>query len=289
MFAVVGASGRTGSKVTRRLLAAAQSVRGIVRGEAAAQALEASGAMAARLSLADSTALTQALRGAQAVYALLPEDLRTADFHAQRRRMTDALAQAVRAAGVPHVVLLSAAVAGATETVSSLAAELRYAEAALAAAGCELTLLRASYFQENVLSALPAARSAGVFPSFFASAAYAFPTVATGDIAELATRCLLEPQPGIIDVQGPSYSARELAAQLGAALGRELRVVDVPGQAQGELLVQAGLPRDYAQALVDLFACYRPDRLPAPSDRVFRGSTRLEDILPELVTQEAER
>ncbi|HEX6239552.1 MAG TPA: NAD(P)H-binding protein [Polyangiales bacterium] len=286
MLVVMGASGRTGSKVVRGLLAAGQATCGIVRGAAAARALQSCGATAAQLSLTDGAALTRALRGARGAYVLLPEDLQAPEFHAQRRRVTDALAEAVRASAVPHVVFLSAAIVRAADAECRLAAELRHAEAALAASGCTLTVLRASYFQENVLSALTPARSHGVYPSFFASADYAFSTVATRDVAELAVRCLLEPQPGVVDVQGPSYSARDIAAQLGKALGRELRLVDVPEPVQLDMLGQAGLPDEFARALVALFACYRPGRLPAAGERVWRGSTPLETTLRELLAAE---
>jgi uncharacterized protein YbjT (DUF2867 family) len=287
MFVVAGASGKTGREVARRLLAAGQPTRVIVRKQADKQDFEARGAEAVQLQLEDAEALRRALTGAQALYALLPEDLSAPDFHAQRRRISQSLTDAVRAAAVPNVVLLSAAVAAVTEPGHALAAELASTERGLAATGCKLSVLRASYFQENVLAALPLARSAGVFPSFFASADYELSTVATRDVAELAVRCLREPQPGYISVQGPRYRVRELAALLGAALGRALHVVDVPAQAQLPALMQAGLPDDYARALVALFACYQPGRLPQPSERVWTATTKLEDILPELLTEQA--
>ena len=93
-----------------------------------------------------------------------------------------------------------------------------------------VTVIRASYFQENVLAALPAAERDGIYPSFFPSAEVAFPTVATQDVGRLAARCFFEPplRSEVIDLVGPMYTVRQLAEKLGAALKRELRVVESP-------------------------------------------------------------
>jgi uncharacterized protein YbjT (DUF2867 family) len=196
--------------------------------------------------------------------------------------MADAMATAVRASRVPHVVFLSGTPAALPDQ-NGPAKDVHYAENALRAAPVKLTVLRASFFQENVFMALPPAKHEGIYPNFHPSADFAFPTVATRDIGKLAARCLVEPPTSgeVIDLLGPEYSVRDLASGLGKALGKTLQVVDVPKAAQVDALTQAGLPRPYAEALVELFACYAPGRIPHEGDRTERGTTTLEEVLRE--------
>lgn len=281
MFVIAGASGKTGKVVAETLLSQGKKVRVVVRDGAKVSALRELGADVALASLADAAALERALEGAGGFYTLLPEDLgAAAEFHAHRRRMADAMATAVRASRVPHVVFLSGTPAALPDG-NGPAQDVHYAENALRAAASKITILRASFFLENVFGAVAPAKHEGIYPNFHPSADFAFPTVATRDIGALAARCLLEPPAHgeIIDLLGPEYSVRDLASGLGRALGKTLRVVDVPAAAQADALTQAGLPRQYAEALVEMFACFAPGRIPLRGDRTERGTTTLDDVL----------
>jgi len=281
MFVIAGASGRTGKVVAETLLSKGQQVRVVVRDVGKAAALRERGAEVVRASLDDAAGLELALKGAVGFYTLLPEDLgAAAEFHPHRRRMADAMAAAVRASGVPHVVFLSGTPAALPDG-NGPARDVRYAEDALRAAARKVTILRASFFLENVFAALPPAKHEGIYPNFHPSADFAFPTVATRDIGKVAARCLLEPPAAseVIDLLGPEYSVRDLARGLGKALGKNLQVVDVPTLAQVDALTRAGLPKPYAEALVELFACYAPGRIPLEGHRTERGATTLDEVL----------
>jgi uncharacterized protein YbjT (DUF2867 family) len=280
MYAIAGATGRTGQVAARTLLAGGQKVRGIVRNAAKAERLRAAGAEIAVAQLQDRDALASALDGARGLYALLPEDPSVPEFHAHRRRMADGLAAAVRASGVPHVVFLSAP-AAAVAADNGPAKDLYYAEAALRASGAKVTVISACYLQENALAALPAAQHEGVYPNFFPSSDVAFPTVATRDIGQLAARCLLEPPPKseIIDLQGPLYSVRQMAEALGRALGKPLQVVDIPAAAHVGALTSAGLPAEMATALAEMVAFLASGRITARGDRTECGTTKLDEAL----------
>jgi uncharacterized protein YbjT (DUF2867 family) len=285
MIVVAGASGRTGGVAAETLLAQGRRVRVLVRQAGHADRWRERGADVALAALEDGPALARALEGATGFYALLPEPFTAPDFHAHRRRVAETIARAVSAARVPHVVFLSAAAAVLSDG-NGPAKDLHFAENALRVGDAAVTIVRASYFQENVLSALPAARRGGIYPSFFRSAERAFPTVATRDVGRLAARCLLEPpsRNEIIDLVGPMYSVNQFAAKLGAALQRELRVVDVPAAAHVDVLInEAGLPRPFAEALAEMFACLATGRVVPRGDRMVPGTTTLDEILPGLL------
>ena len=281
MFVITGATGRTGRVVAETLLAAGERVRVIVRDEAKGGAWRARGADVRVARLEDEAALTAALAGAKGLYALLPEEPAVADFRAHRRRMADAIARAVRAAGVPHVVFLSAVAASLAEG-NGPAEQLHYAENALRDSGAKITAIRACYFQDNVIGMACPARQAGIYPSFLPSADIALPTVAARDVGRLAARCLVEPpeQSEVIDVGGPMYSVRDMAAALARAIESPVRVVEIPPEAHVETLVrEAHLPRPYAESLAEMFACLASGRVRPEGDRAERGATELEEVL----------
>lgn len=285
MFVVAGASGKTGRVVAETLLSQGRPVRVLTRDVRHADVWRRRGAEVVQAAFEDGPALTRALEGASGLYALLPETFAAQDFHAHRRLMADTLAGTVTATRIPQVVFLSAAAAVLPEG-NGPAKDLHFAESALRATNATVTIVRASYFQENILSALPAAEHQGIYPNFFPTADVAFPTVATRDVGRLAAQCLLEPpaQTEVVDLVGPMYSVRQLADTLASALGRELRVVDVPAGAQVDMLTtQAGLPRQIAEAVAEMFACLASGRVAPGGDRMVSGTTTLEEVLPALL------
>jgi uncharacterized protein YbjT (DUF2867 family) len=283
-YVIAGVTGRVGGVVASELLARGQEVRGIVRDAARAAQWAASGGEPAVGSLDDAEFLARTLRGAVGFFVLLPEDPFAADFRGGRRAMADAIVTSVRESGVPHVVVLSA-VAASVEDGNGPAKDLHYLERAIRKSAARVTVIRASWFQENVGAALGAAQQAGIYPNMMASADVAFPTVATRDVGRVAAALLLSPPltSEVIDVVGPSYSVRELATALGTTLGKELQVVDIPGPARQDVLVQAGLPASFAAEVAELYGCFESGRLRPEGDRMLSGPTRVEEVLPGLV------
>jgi uncharacterized protein YbjT (DUF2867 family) len=284
MFVIAGASGKTGSVVAETLLGQGKKVRVVVRSAAAGERWRARGAEVALASLDDEAALTKALAGATGFYTLLPEDPSAPDFHGHRRAMVDATARAVKASRVPYVVLLSA-LAAMLPDGNGPAKDLHYAESSLRATGAVVTALRACWLQENVGMALAPAMHEGIYPSFL-SADVAFPTIATRDVGGVAATLLREPptKSETVDALGPVYSTKQMADVLGKALGKELKVVEVPAAAHVDTLTGAGLPRAYAEAVAEMFACFAAGRVAPCGDRAVRGATTLDETVRALLS-----
>ena len=283
-YVVAGVTGRVGSVVAAELLARGQRVRGLTRDTARGAAWAAGGGEPVIGSLDDRELLTRALEGAAGFFALLPEDPLAADFHGGRRAIADAIVSAVREREVPHVVVLSA-VAASLADGNGPAKDLHYLERTVRKTSARVTVIRASWFQENVGAVVPAARAEGIYPNLMGAADVAFPTVATRDVGRMVAALLLAPPPTseVIDLVGPSYSARDLAKALGAALGKPLQVVDVPPPARVDALVQAGLPHSFAQEVAELYACVESGRVRPEGDRLISAATGIEQVLPALV------
>ena len=285
-FTVAGATGRVGSVVSRELLERNHQVRGISRDAGRAAAWAAGGGTPVIGSLDDTAFLTRTLEGVAGFFALLPEDPFAADFHGERRRMADAMATAIRAARVPHVVLLSA-VGAALADGNGPAKDLHYVEGILRSTGAKVSILRACWFQENVAAVLGAASHMGIYPNLMLSADAAMPTVATRDVGQVAASLLVAPPPAseVVDLIGPMYSPRDLAAALGTQLGKSLQVVDVPPPARVGALVQAGLPQSFAEEVAELYACFDAGRIRPQGERALTATTTIQETLAGLVTR----
>jgi len=268
MIGIFGAFGRTGRAVATQLRAAGRSVRLITRNPA--RAGEADAVVA---NLRDEGELVRALNGVQSVYALLPDD-----FYAERRAMARALASAIRRTSVERAVLISSSAAALGE---GLAADLSYLEGALLESPASITILRACYFQDNVLELRPIAERDGMYPNFFADRDAQIPTIAAADVGAIAARILLEPAPvrhEIVDLLGPAYTPSRMAAALAESIARPLSFVDVPA-AQQEALFQQTMSPEAARAMVATLSCLSSQRITLRGQRIECGEVRLEQTL----------
>ena len=195
-------------------------------------------------SVEDESFLSRTLDATSGFFTLLPENVSPQEFHGARRRMANAIAAAVTKSGVPHVAMLSA-IAAVLPDGNGPAKDLHYCENRLRASGTTLTALRACYFQDNVASVLTPAKQAGIYPNFLPSADVAFPMIATRDIGGIAASALVSPPPTseVVDLFGPTYSVRQVAEHLGAALGKTLEIVNIPPEGHVTALMKAGIPQ----------------------------------------------
>jgi len=284
MFVIAGVTGHVGGTAARQLLAAGQQIKVIVRDAAKGAAWSAKGAEVAVGALDDVAFLTRALTGAAGFFTLLPPDLASSDFYASQRKLADAIVAAVKAAHTPHVVILSS-IGADLEAGTGPIRGLHYLETGLRAV-TKLTAIRAAYFQENVGQVLAPAKGMGMFPNFMPSADYPMPTIATKDIGALAATSLQSP-PGKsenVDLIGPSYSNRQIAEKLGAALGKPLNVVDIPKEGRAGAMMQGGMSKHIADVFSEMYEAFATGAITAKGDRTVAGTTTIDDTIKSLVS-----
>jgi len=285
MYAVAGATGRVGSATARHLLAEGAEVRVLVRDHDRAADWRRRGAEARVVDLGDRAGLRAAIAGCAGLFALLPFDLAADDLDAYADAITASVAGAVADAGTPHVVMLSAGGADLADGTGPITG-LHRMEQALRSTGTVLTALRSGHFQEKLADLLPAAE-AGVYPVFAPSADEPLPMGATRDLGEAAARALLAPDAAsaAIDVLGPTYTEREVAEVLGAALGRELEVVVLPEEAWPPALVDAGFRPHVAESVAELYRADANGRLAPRGDRRLDVGTPIQVTIADLVSR----
>ena len=230
---VLGGTGKTGSRIVRRLEASGLPVRTASRT-----------AGDRRFDLDDPSTWTPALDGVTAAYLVEPSLSASTDHQARIPRL---VAEAVTA-GVRRLVLLSAPRAGETGH------PLHAAEEAVRGSGVDWTILRPQWFAQNF--------SEGPWRAGILAGTLALPTrdgrtpfIDAEDIAEVAAAALTDDRHSgrVYDLTGPrAISFGEATGLIARASGRAIRHVDVDPQAFVERQVGAGASPDVARLLTGL-------------------------------------
>jgi uncharacterized protein YbjT (DUF2867 family) len=287
MYVIAGVSGNTGAVAANTLLSEGHAVRALVRDPSKGQPWKAKGAEVAVADLhGDEGALVEAFSGAEGAYILLPPLMRD-DFLAVNTRAGKTLAAALKAAKVPHTVLLSSVGTQHASGTGPIVGVHR-AENELRAAGLDATFVRAAYFMDNFATGLHPAKTDGVLPAM-GDPTYRFPMVATDDIGRTVARALTSPKKGqhVINLSFPVlYSAEDAAAAFGRALGRKVRTARIPDDKIADTLVGFGMPRGMAAATQEMIIGASKGLLQfEPSGETVQGTTSLDAFATRLVAR----
>ena len=281
MFTIAGATGRVGGATARHLVGDGHAVRLVVR-DPASVAEDLAGATVAQADLTDRDALAAALEGSRGCFLLLPFDPAATEIAKHQARMVDAITGAVADARVPHVVMLSSLGADSADGPRILR-WLHALEDGLRSTPAVVSTVRSTHFQENVGEVLEAARG-GVYPVFGDDLDTPVPLVATGDVGATVAATLLAPPESheVIDVLGPAYSERELAAAVGKAVGTNLTITPCPRPAWEQTLTAAGLSAEAAELVAELYDAAHHGLLRPAGTRKVIGDTPIETTLERL-------
>lgn len=168
MYVITGASGNTGNVVARRLLVEGQKVRVLGRSAENLRPLAAAGAEAFVCDLTDAEALTIALVGARAIYAMVPPSMTSQDYRAEQNRTADAIATAIEKAGVEYAVSLSSVGTDKSERTGPVAGLHHLEQRLNRIAGLNILHLRAGYFMENSWRKSASSKRRGWLPARYA-------------------------------------------------------------------------------------------------------------------------
>jgi uncharacterized protein YbjT (DUF2867 family) len=286
MYVVTGATGNTGKVVAQTLLERGQKVRVVVRDAAKAESLKSQGAEVVVADLGNTQALTQALKGAQGAYLLLPPPPPSATgILESRRHMADALAQAARESGVPRIVALSSVGAQHPEGTGVVRA-LYYLEQVLGKLPASVTFIRAAYFLENWASYVPPAAMQGHLPNFLVPIERKIPMVATRDIGTVSAQELLQPSgKRVVELAGPEdYSPQDVGQIIQKLVGRPVHVAAYPIGAMAMGLLNFGFSAELGGLMQELTeGVIRGHVVPEDLAHQVRGTTTLEQFLTPLV------
>ena len=257
IFAIVGASGKTGARVAERLISTGHAVRPLSRQSEIA------------FDWADRSTWAPALRGVQSAYVTYYPDLAVPQAESDIR----AFVEVARGAGIQHLVMLS----GRGEDGA------QRAESALMNSGLDWNVVRASWFMQNFSESFMAeGLKAGelVLPE---PKAYE-PFIDVEDIADVATAALTRPalRNQLLEVTGPVLlSFEECVRIMSSASKRDFKLTTLPVDAYLAGAKAQGLPDEMAWLINELFVNVLDGRNASITDTVEdvlgRPAKRFED------------
>ena len=281
---VLGATGNIGTALVHHLLQQGHQVTAVARPSARLDALSQAGATIKAGDAHDAAFLTEALRGADAAFLMIPPNVTSPDVLAHMAQVGEATARAVRDSGLQQAVHLSSI--GADEPAGTgPVVGLYHQEARLnAIAGLQVAHLRPAYFMENLLANVGMVQHMGIAGSAMRPD-LEFPMVATRDIAAKAAELLGGPALAGHSVHyllGPrNYSQQDATAAIGQAIGRpELPYVPFSYEDAKKGMMGAGLSESMA-SLYDEMTRNMNDKkvmVSAPRDAASTTPTTLEEF-----------
>jgi len=277
MHVVLGASGNTGHVVAQNLLARKQKVRVVGRNAAHLQAHAAQGAEVFIADVTDAAALTKAFQNADSAYVLIPPNPTSNDPLAYSERVSDAIATALKNAGVKHVVALSSIGADKNQGTGPVVGLHKLEQKLNQIDGANVLFLRAVSFMENTLPQVNVVSTMG-FVGGPIRPDLKLPMIATRDIGAVAAEALLR-----LDFRGKQtqelqgqrdITYNEVAAIIGKAIGKpDLKYRQPPDEQMRPALVQSGMSEPFANLLLEMSTSLNSGYMRALEPRTSRNTT----------------
>jgi uncharacterized protein YbjT (DUF2867 family) len=253
MITVLGATGHTGGRVAAQLRAAGAKVRAVGRSTERLAGVDAEPWVG---DASDPAFLTEAFRGADAAYVLLPLDLTAPGYHAQQDGLGASIVAAIRASGLRRVVALSSLGADVPTGTGFLTSLYTQEQRLRAVEGLDVLFLRPGLFFESFLPGLDAIRAHNVHVDSI-DPEITLPMVATRDVGDAAAAALIASDWSGVRVRellGPrDLTLPDATRILGEGIGMpDLKYVRLPDAELIGLLTGAGLPADLAELHVGM-------------------------------------
>lgn len=251
MFLITGITGKVGGAAARHLLAQGKQVRALVRNPQKASAWKEQGVELLTGEWEDATAISHALEGVEGAYLMMPPISAPSPDFREAKAVIASYKQALAQAPPPKLVALSSMGSEKTRGLG-LITSTHLLEEGLKDERFPIAFVRAGSFYENYLFGLQAGRG-GTLPIFYAPTERKVPMIATEDIGAEVAKLLTTDWTGKRYIElGSMVSADDLAAELGAVLGRDVKATPIPREAWAATLEQMGFPKGQTWAYEEM-------------------------------------
>lgn len=244
---VTGATGTIGSQVVAALKGRDDvKVRAAVRSAAKAAGLTGGNVTPVDFEYDKPEQMKKAVEGVDRLFLVTP-------FAQNQVELATGLINAAKAAGVKHIVKLSALGAD-SEPGIQLGRWHRAVEKAIEGSGLAWTFLRPNNFMENFLNYYPPDASGNIYLPWGQGACS---WVAGSDIAAVAAAALTGSghEGKAYEPTGPeALTIGQAAAVIGEVSGRKISYVDVPEAAAHKAMSDMGMPKWMVDAMMELHA-----------------------------------
>jgi NAD(P)H dehydrogenase (quinone) len=278
-FLVTGAAGHLGRLTVEHLLAAKSGkVIAASRDPAKLADLAAKGVETRRADFDDSASLDTAFKGVDRLLIISTDSVVEPG---KRLRQQKAAVEAAARARVGHVVYTSM-LNPEPGSLIPFAPDHYETEQALAKSGLGHTILRVSWYAENLLRSLPSILPSGKWYSSAGDGRVA--NVARNDVARAAAAALAKTPGGKFDITGPDLlTTRQIAAIVAAVFGKSVEVVPVGDEQLLAGMIAAGVPKAFAELGVAFDANTRAGKVDVISDAVLKLTGRPPESLRDVL------
>jgi NAD(P)H dehydrogenase (quinone) len=278
-FLVTGAAGHLGRLTVEHLLAAKSGkVIAASRDPAKLADLAAKGVETRRADFDDSASLDTAFKGVDRLLIISTDSVVEPG---KRLRQQKAAVEAAARARVGHVVYTSM-LNPEPGSLIPFAPDHYETEQALAKSGLGHTILRVSWYAENLLRSLPSILPSGKWYSSAGDGRVA--NVARNDVARAAAAALAKTPGGKFDITGPDLlTTRQIAAIVAAVFGKSVEVVPVGDEQLLAGMIAAGVPKAFAELGVAFDANTLAGKVDVISDAVLKLTGRPPESLRDIL------
>lgn len=261
---VTGASGKLGKRIVEHLLAS--SADSLVVGTRKPDTLPFPNIDKRRVDFDDPKSLDEAFKGIDRLLLISTDRI---DVPGLRIRQHAAAVDAAKRAGVKHILYTS--MLNPEGSFIPFAPDHLQTEQAIERSGLEFTILRVSWYAENLLGSLPGVLASGKW--FTAAQNGRINYVPREDVARSAAAALASGGAGRqrLDITGPApLTVAQIAAVASQLSGKAIEVVQVSDEQLADGLRSAGLPPFVIPLVVGSDRNVRAGKFDVASDAVRR-------------------
>jgi len=288
MFTIIGITGRVGGSTARALLAAGKKVRGIVRDKARAAHWANQGVELVRGDLDDIAALTEAFRGSDGVFVMVPPYFAPAPGYPETKSIVANIRSALAAAKTKKVAYLSS-VGAQHQHGLGLITQSHILEEEMRTLPSANAFIRAAWFLENYQWDVQSAQDRGEIDMYL-TPDRSISMVASQDIGELAAKTLQQEWKGnrVLELEGPEkYSPADAAVAFSRLLGRPVTGHPIPRSEWHRLFVQQGTAEDRTAPRIEMVDGFNSGWIDFEGAGVERskGKVTLEEVIKSLIAK----
>jgi uncharacterized protein YbjT (DUF2867 family) len=258
---IAGATGTNGKEVVRRLSAAGQSVRAMVRDRAKASYLKLPNVELVEGDLSKPSTLDAAFNGVDRAFiltAIMPDTVQWF------QNFFDAASRA----GVRHVVKYSG-MGASRNALSEVTRQHFESDESLRNSGLNYTIIQPNSFFQNLLGQSESIRKSGQFYLPLGDAEQSL--IDVRDIAEVIERVLASDEHfgKTYELTGPeALTFYEVAQQVSEVAGKPVTYVPISVEAMESSLIEAGLPTWNAHALAEIMGSFSTGQYAYTTDTI---------------------
>ena len=222
-YIITGSLGHISLPVIKNLLEAGHEVTVVSSNIDKKEEIEKLGAKAAIGSVTDEVFMSSAFSDAEVAYLMVPSDFATPDYPTFQRNVSDIYVHAIKQSNITHVVLLSSIGAHLKQGAGPIDGLAYLEEKLLELTNVHTKFLRPSYFFSNLYAMVGMIKHAGIAGSNFGGTDEKLVLTDTGDIAEEASKHLLNLFTGnsVSYIASDERHPNEIAEILGKSVGKE--------------------------------------------------------------------